>query len=73
MSVADELARFVGGKWKAVRYGFGWEYLCEDGRRARWYGEVGGINGDDYVGKSLYVYGADGSGGSRVMFRPATA
>jgi hypothetical protein len=65
------LSRIVGGRWKAVRNGFGWSYECDDGRRADWRGEVGGWSGDDYVGSGLYVYGQDGSGGHRVMYRPA--
>lgn len=30
--LADIIARNLGGNWRAERWGFGWRYMCDDGR-----------------------------------------
>lgn len=37
--ISVQLAKDGGGTWKAVRYGFGWEWVCDDGRIVRRYAE----------------------------------
>ena len=36
-SIADQIARQLGGNWHAVRNGFGWRYESDDGREVRRY------------------------------------
>lgn len=38
--IAEQLATTAGGKWTAVRDGFGWLYRSDDGRTVRRYSEA---------------------------------
>lgn len=37
VSIARRLEEELGGRWRAVRDGFGWRYECSDGREVRRY------------------------------------
>lgn len=38
-TITQQIARQLGGVWKAVRDGWGWMYECDDGRTVRRYAE----------------------------------
>ena len=62
--IAKQLSEKLGGNWRAVRNGFGWYWVCSDGREVRKYAE-GVLDYDGYSDSEFYTVYYD-KGGKRV-------
>lgn len=64
--VAQQLARVLGGSWKAVRCGFGYEYHGPNGRIVRSYAEPI-LDYDGYSDTRFLVYYSEDGGWTKAL------
>jgi hypothetical protein len=54
--ITKQLTDKLGGRWKAVRHGFGWKWLSDDGREVNAYSKLAPkYDGDDDYCITVYI------------------